>query len=48
VAQHVAVVGEKGDGGQAHQAAWESGNIEYMGRDAWEHIQKRLDESSSK
>jgi len=46
VAQSIAV--EKGDGGQAHQAAWESGNIEYLGRDAWEHIQKRLDESSSK
>lgn len=51
VAQHVHVIsadGQRGDGGQAHQAAWESGNIEYMGRDAWEHIQKRLDESSSK
>jgi len=39
---------EKGVGGVAHQAAWESGNVEYMGRDAWEHIQKRLDESTSK
>jgi len=46
VAQHVSEGGAKGDGGHEHQAAWERGNIEYLGRDAWEHIQKRLDESS--
>jgi len=33
-------------GDQEHRAAWERGNIEYLGRDSWENIQKRLDESS--
>jgi len=45
-AQSIGEVQAAGD--RDHQAAWERGNIEYMGRDAWEHIQKRLDESSSK
>jgi len=46
VAQHVSEGGAEGGGEHEHQAAWERGNIEYLGRDAWENIQKRLDESS--
>lgn len=33
-------------GGQDHQAEWERGNIEYLGRDAWDNIQKQLEKST--
>lgn len=36
-----------GDDG-SHRRAWESGNIDYTGRDSWENIQRRLDASLSK
>lgn len=26
-----------------HKRAWEAGNVDYLGRDSWENIQKRLD-----
>jgi glycogenin glucosyltransferase len=34
--------------GDAHRQAWEAGNIDYTGRDAFANIQKHMDESMGK